>query len=147
VTAKTSAAVTSTQNHGGPDPARSRRLGRSRLRYCSGRRMARNHAAAPSGSPAKGVEKSGSGALSDGTTAPAAARPRTARTAAAAATPMTTSGPPSSADAHPPDAVLTDRVLADRLRAAGPARAANFSWLDTARRHVELYRLVAGRGA
>jgi glycosyltransferase involved in cell wall biosynthesis len=45
------------------------------------------------------------------------------------------------------EAVLTDKVLADRLRAAGPARAANFSWVDTARRHVELYRLVAAGGA
>jgi glycosyltransferase involved in cell wall biosynthesis len=36
--------------------------------------------------------------------------------------------------------VLTDRDLADRLREAGLARAAQFSWEETARRTLDVYR-------
>jgi glycosyltransferase involved in cell wall biosynthesis len=37
-------------------------------------------------------------------------------------------------------AVLEDAALAARLRAAGPARAARFSWAETARRVVAVWR-------
>jgi glycosyltransferase involved in cell wall biosynthesis len=40
-------------------------------------------------------------------------------------------------------AVLEDAALASRLRAAGLARAARFSWTDTARRMVAVWREVA----
>jgi alpha-1,3-rhamnosyl/mannosyltransferase len=40
-------------------------------------------------------------------------------------------------------AVLEDAALASRLRAAGLARAAEFSWAETARRVVEVWREVA----
>lgn len=41
--------------------------------------------------------------------------------------------------------VLSDRALQARLRAAGPAHAARFTWEQTARRTLEVYRQVAGR--
>jgi len=40
--------------------------------------------------------------------------------------------------------VLEDRALAERLREAGPARAATFTWDRTARETVEVYRDLAG---
>jgi glycosyltransferase involved in cell wall biosynthesis len=43
-------------------------------------------------------------------------------------------------------AVLEDAALAGRLRAAGLERAAAFSWADTARRVVEVWRDVAAAG-
>jgi glycosyltransferase involved in cell wall biosynthesis len=39
--------------------------------------------------------------------------------------------------------VVEDSALRDRLRAAGPARAKLFSWDESARRHLELFRAVA----
>ena len=39
--------------------------------------------------------------------------------------------------------VTSDEALRGRLRAAGPARAARFTWRAAARRHVEAYALVA----
>ncbi len=39
--------------------------------------------------------------------------------------------------------VTRDEGLRARLRAAGPARAAGYTWAAAARRHVEAYRLVA----
>jgi glycosyltransferase involved in cell wall biosynthesis len=36
--------------------------------------------------------------------------------------------------------VLADRGLQDKLRAAGPAQAARFSWEETARRTLEVYQ-------
>jgi glycosyltransferase involved in cell wall biosynthesis len=39
--------------------------------------------------------------------------------------------------------VLSDQDLARRLRAAGLARAAEFSWDETARRTIETYERVA----
>ncbi|HET9672264.1 MAG TPA: glycosyltransferase family 1 protein, partial [Actinomycetota bacterium] len=43
--------------------------------------------------------------------------------------------------------VLTDRVLADDLRAKGRERTASFSWDRTAAATVEVYRSVAGRAS
>jgi glycosyltransferase involved in cell wall biosynthesis len=40
--------------------------------------------------------------------------------------------------------VTTDATLRARLRAAGPARAARYTWAAAARRHVEAYALVSG---
>lgn len=40
--------------------------------------------------------------------------------------------------------IVGDSALRDRLRAAGPARAKRFSWDESARRHFELFRAVAG---
>jgi glycosyltransferase involved in cell wall biosynthesis len=37
-------------------------------------------------------------------------------------------------------AVVRDGSEASRLRAAGPIRAAEFTWTRTAERHVELYK-------
>jgi glycosyltransferase involved in cell wall biosynthesis len=45
------------------------------------------------------------------------------------------------------EAVLTDTNLRDRLRAAGPRRAARFSWKDSAQSYVELYQRVAAGAA
>ena len=42
-------------------------------------------------------------------------------------------------------AVLGDSAAAAVLRARGPAHAARFSWQESARRHIELWREVAGR--
>ena len=39
--------------------------------------------------------------------------------------------------------VTSDETLRARLRAAGPARAARYTWAAAARRHVEAYALVA----
>jgi glycosyltransferase involved in cell wall biosynthesis len=39
--------------------------------------------------------------------------------------------------------VIDDRLLAEKLRAAGPARAALFSWDETVRRTVEVYEQAA----
>lgn len=41
--------------------------------------------------------------------------------------------------------VLEDTAAAGRLRRAGPGLAAGFSWADVARRHLEVWRAVAGR--
>jgi glycosyltransferase involved in cell wall biosynthesis len=41
--------------------------------------------------------------------------------------------------------VLDDSAAAAALRARGPAHAARFSWKESARRHIELWREVAGR--
>jgi glycosyltransferase involved in cell wall biosynthesis len=38
--------------------------------------------------------------------------------------------------------VIDDSEAAERLRRAGPALAAGFSWVDVARRHLELWRSV-----
>ena len=43
-------------------------------------------------------------------------------------------------------AVLTDRTIADRLRAAGPPWAARFSWASTARQYADVYAQVAAGG-
>jgi len=43
-------------------------------------------------------------------------------------------------------AVLEDAALASRLRAAGPRRAARFTWTETARRTRALYHAVGGTG-
>jgi glycosyltransferase involved in cell wall biosynthesis len=43
--------------------------------------------------------------------------------------------------------VTTDETLRARLRAAGPPRAARFTWAQTARRHFEAYALVSGSRA
>jgi glycosyltransferase involved in cell wall biosynthesis len=40
--------------------------------------------------------------------------------------------------------VLDDRALADRLRAAGPAQAAPFTWDASIDRHLAAFRLAAG---
>ena len=40
--------------------------------------------------------------------------------------------------------VLEDSGTAQRLRAAGPALAARFTWEDVARRHLEVWRAVGG---
>jgi glycosyltransferase involved in cell wall biosynthesis len=40
--------------------------------------------------------------------------------------------------------VLDDEVLASRLRAAGPARAATFTWERSVEAHVEVYRRTVG---
>jgi glycosyltransferase involved in cell wall biosynthesis len=42
--------------------------------------------------------------------------------------------------------VTGDEELRDRLRAAGTARAARFSWVSAARRHREVYELAGARG-
>jgi len=42
-------------------------------------------------------------------------------------------------------AALDDSAAATMLRARGPAYAARFSWQESARRHIELWREVAGR--
>jgi glycosyltransferase involved in cell wall biosynthesis len=39
--------------------------------------------------------------------------------------------------------IVDDAALRDRLRAAGPARAKLFSWDESARRHLELFRAAA----
>jgi len=44
-------------------------------------------------------------------------------------------------------AVLTDEGVARRLRAAGPARAARFTWRETARGTAEVYREALALGA
>ena len=41
--------------------------------------------------------------------------------------------------------VLEDSGTAQRLRAAGPALAARFTWEDVARRHLEVWREVGGK--
>jgi glycosyltransferase involved in cell wall biosynthesis len=43
--------------------------------------------------------------------------------------------------------VLEDRELQDRLRARGRARAAQFTWERSARRHLAVYRRAAGAPA
>lgn len=45
------------------------------------------------------------------------------------------------------DRVLTDPDLAARLRRAGPARAASFTWAASAEGHVDAYRVAAGVAA
>ncbi|UDY35594.1 glycosyltransferase family 4 protein [Dermatobacter hominis] len=56
--------------------------------------------------------------------------------------------PPGRADllADALRSVLDDDALADRLREAGPKRAAGFRWEDTAAAYAEVYRLAAGAG-
>jgi glycosyltransferase involved in cell wall biosynthesis len=56
--------------------------------------------------------------------------------------------PPGSADALRDGlaAVLGDSALATRLRAAGPVRAAEFTWRRTAEMTADVYQTVAGLG-
>ncbi|HEY7820959.1 MAG TPA: glycosyltransferase family 1 protein, partial [Vicinamibacteria bacterium] len=46
--------------------------------------------------------------------------------------------------AHGIERILTDSGLRERLREAGPVRAALFDWDQTAKRSLEAYHLAAG---
>ena len=56
--------------------------------------------------------------------------------------------PPADPDAlaRALSTVLDDATVAARLRAAGPARAATFTWERSIDAHVEAYRRAIGRG-
>jgi alpha-1,3-rhamnosyl/mannosyltransferase len=55
------------------------------------------------------------------------------------------SGPDAESLAQAMGRVLAEPELAQRLREAGPRRASRFSWAETARTTLKVYRRVAAR--